>query len=43
MTILKTVVLAAALVVAAASAHATSRVDLDSGYHGNMPVQGRSR
>jgi hypothetical protein len=43
MSIIKTVVLAASLMVVAAYAHATTRADLDSGYHGNTPVQTRPR
>lgn len=43
MSILKTVIAAAALLAVTASAQATTRADLDSGYHGNTPVQTRSR
>lgn len=39
MTILKTALVATALVVVAATAHASqSREDLNSGYHGNTPL-----
>jgi hypothetical protein len=38
MSFIKSVVVAASLVAIAASAHASSREDLNSGYHGNTPV-----
>lgn len=41
MSILKTVLVAASLVAVIATANAsTSRGELESGYHGNTPVQG---
>ncbi len=38
MSIIKTTLVAASLVTFAAAAHAQSREDLNSGYHGNTPV-----
>ncbi len=38
MCIIKTALVAAALASIAATAHAQSREDLNSGYHGNSPV-----
>jgi hypothetical protein len=38
MTIIKTALVAASLVAVVATAHAQSREDLNSGYHGNSPV-----
>lgn len=38
MSIIKSALVAAVLVAAAASANAQSREDLNSGYHGNSPV-----
>ncbi|MFN3348464.1 hypothetical protein [Pseudorhodoplanes sp.] len=44
MTILKKAVLAASVVavIGVSVAHASSRAELDSGYHGNTPAQTRS-
>lgn len=43
MIILKKAVLAASViaVIGVSAAHAASRAELDSGYHGNTPVQTR--
>jgi hypothetical protein len=38
MSIIKSAIVAAALVAVAATANAQSREDLNSGYHGNTPV-----
>jgi len=38
MSMIKTALVAASLVTFAAAAHADSREDLNSGYHGNTPV-----
>jgi hypothetical protein len=38
MSIIKSAIVAAALVAVTASANAQSREDLNSGYHGNTPV-----
>jgi hypothetical protein len=38
MSIVKTALVAASLFAVAATAHAQSREDLNSGYHGNTPV-----
>jgi hypothetical protein len=40
MTILKSVLVAASLVALVATANAATRAELESGYHGNTPVQG---
>ena len=43
MSIIKKAVLAASLIVVVASAaNAASRAELESGYHGNTPAQGRT-
>ena len=38
MSIIKMALVATSLVVAASSAYASSRAELESGYHGNTPV-----
>jgi hypothetical protein len=44
MSIVKTVIVAASLFAAVATAaNAASRAELESGYHGNTPVQTRAR
>jgi hypothetical protein len=43
MSIVKTVLVATALLVAASAANASSREDLLSGYHGNTPASGQHR
>ena len=44
MSIIKTVIVAASVFAAVATANAATRAELESGYHGNTPAQsGRAR